>query len=970
MAKTQIFSLPDKPAFGLLAPPGDNEGFVRAGTLRPSGKLDVGACWQLFAVPDGYDIFVDQRRGKVLTFTHDRRVTYESIMDEGVLERAKAQVQWDAETGDLAYIVPKLHPTLALMSNGENQPIGLDARSKKAANCRWKIDFAPQPASAPLPRYDDRAVDETYYNLRAAYADNCFLTLRDEQALGAEVVFGNDPRSAKAQFRIMPLPGGARVAERRILTTVGEDANARLAIVDQPANQTYRPMPLINLNGSRRFCNGDRVALRSRHQRYLGLAASGSDVVAQRWSPRAEDVFILQRVSGKGGVGAEDRFTLQASNGRYLKEESDHGVRASATTAAAATAFLLDPRQDNAFAIVGRNSGHPLQLGPVESGVRHLQQAFVSGSNEPFGFVFEPADNNPNVFRLRCGSSSRDGFIATLVPEGVAVRDPRPDRSPAVGFITFGVPVAGISFVLQEAPTQAWPDTPDLTLEAYRDPAEDYTRLISSNLAQGAGSLASYLLEVPGGASVFSFVFNKIWPQQETSTYDLFSRFRADILNDVRRLIASNAVFQAQGAMRIAHNQYLVDYLNSRRDSINTNVSAPRNSIVLVASQFGQSLAFLALERGENGAIKDTPQNAELVAAGLPVYVLLAMEYMNALQEAALLHAFDPANVLPDIYLKLHNGEYMLGDPKKGVIGGAAKQPLTEAVRVLNRGGSATLHHGDTVLLRTPSGQNVTAAEGGGGALVATAPANHVGGWEIFTVVKIGATAAGTPIANGDAIALQPERKNFYLQAQGGGQPVNAAAPHAASWETFRVDIHRDEALRPDPQLLTATPAYEQHVENLRQHARDAYKEIQRMYAFLVADRQSAAKYVYVDQYQDTLKVYNDITKSWSFNNRYALSFRDKRYNWNIDRVMREWGDKPAGWDDFANHAPLNQAMDQYRQNLAHTYFHFKYRYYEAAQRLETFADETLDMCRRLASDPLAATAFSYAARTTPYHAL
>ncbi len=971
MAKTQIFSLPDQPQLGLLAP-AHADGSLTTGTLRPNGKLEIGACWRLLAVP-GYDIFFDQRRGKVLCFTPDRRVTYESVLNEDVLSRARVSIGWDRETGDLAYVVPALHPTLALKHNGAGQGLGLEERSKKSAACRWKIDFAPAAPAEPLPSLASRALDDTYYNLRAAYADDCFLTIEDEQAAGARLLFGSDPRSGRAQFRVMPLPGGARIAPKQTLGTQGDDANARLAIVDQSATSFYPPMPMINLNGSRYFRTGDRVALRSQHQRYLGLGKSGDDIVAQGWSARPEDVFILRRVSGAGEIGPDDRFVLQASNGRYLHADADKKVRANAATAAAATGFTLDPPSGNSFVLVGRNSGHPLHLEAPDRGVRRLSQRFASGDRAPYSFQFERADDNhPDNFMLRCEAAGR-GPIAATSPEGVAVVDPaRLERNPGVGLIEFGLGMTGVTFVLQKAPTQAWPDTPDLTMEAYRDPAENYTRMIAGGIAQGAGALASTLLEVPGGASVFSFAFNLIWPQKETSTYDLFSRFRADLQRDMRRLIATNAVFQAEGALRNVHKLYLVNYLNSRRAHINTDVALPRAYITTLAAQFQLALAFLSLERGENNAIKDTPQNAEMVAAGLPVYVLIAMEYVNALQEAALMHAYDPAKALPDVYLKLRNGQYVLQDAQKGLISGPTQTPLTQAVRVLNRSGSATLHHGDTVLLRTPSGHNVGALEGGGGDLVATAPPQHVGGWEIFTVVKIGATVAGTPIADGDRIALQPEKKIFYLQAEGGdGKPVTARGPHPEIWETFTVETQRDKYVTEGMQLEAgALPPYEEHIDNLRQLARDAFKEIQRMFAYLVADRQSAAKYIYVDQHHES---------SWDplpnvllpgKNDKYTLSFRDKMYNWNIDRDHREWGDKPPGWDNYASYGPLNQAMDQYRQNLAHVYYNFKYRYFDAAQRLETIADETLELCRQMASDPLRATAFSYAARTTPRYQL
>ena len=105
---------------------------------------------------------------------------------------------------------------------------------------------------------------------------------------------------------------------------------------------------------------------------------------------------------------------------------------------------------------------------------------------------------------------------------------------------------------------------------------------------------------------------------------------------------------------------------------------------------------------------------------------------------------------------------------------------------------------------------------------------------------------------------------------------------------------------------------------------------------------------------------------SQGWNQRYALSFRDKMHDWNIDRIERQWGSKPPGWDDPEQYAPIQQAMDQYRQHLAFVYANFQYRYVDAAQRLETIAEDTQALCQRMYNDPLLSTAFSYAARTTP----
>jgi hypothetical protein len=201
-------------------------------------------------------------------------------------------------------------------------------------------------------------------------------------------------------------------------------------------------------------------------------------------------------------------------------------------------------------------------------------------------------------------------------------------------------------------------------------------------------------------------------------------------------------------------------------------------------------------------------------------------------------------------------------------------------------------------------------------------------------------------------------------------------SPHRSAWETFRVQIRSGEYIRAAseplaesaPQAHLAQPDYVARVDILRDHALIEYRRIQEMFAFLRADRQSARKYVYVDQHHEATMEYVEAKQSQGWNNKYTLSFRDRMYNWSIDRVRREWGNKPAGWDNFANHAPLQQSMEQYRQHVAFIYYNFKYRYVAAIQRLETIAGETEAMCRRLQGDPLATTAFSYAARTAPLY--
>src|SRR5579859_1791677 len=94
----------------------------------------------------------------------------------------------------------------------------------------------------------------------------------------------------------------------------------------------------------------------------------------------------------------------------------------------------------------------------------------------------------------------------------------------------------------------------------------------------------------------------------------------------------------------------------------------------------------------------------------------------------------------------------------------------------------ATLTDGDTVTLQGEKGQWASAANGGGGAITVTAPWQR--GWEEFTIHK---QNGGGAIGDGDTFALQTVVGGQYVSADnGGGGDVTATAPWARGWETDR----------------------------------------------------------------------------------------------------------------------------------------------------------------------------------------
>jgi hypothetical protein len=917
-----------------------SDGVVRVRQTNPGNRHPREAIWTFVPVRGEYGIVVDQRYGKALLAAGDE-VRVGAAVDESALWR----IYWHTE---YVALMPKAAPQKMLAKRKPNEPMRLIQGDLENEDIQAQCLFIRREIAAvpdvPHPPFTEQ--DDGFYTIEAvpfagsSDADPLYLTVENELAKESAVKFGRNPKASAAQFRVLPYRPAAVRSDGKTFGTTGKDGEEQ--VVALPA--TARPIALVNLSGAYSFVHGDRVALRSHRLRYVSWKEGAHGLTVRAWTPGANETFVIRKIGGTGEIHHGDRFALLAGKDRYVSDDRGSGnkVTASAPHVSAWETFVLEQPEGSFYRLLSRTTGRALRLGgDIDAPDRPLQHRYAQDEAEPFTFSLE--DYGSGLVALRGAGGTE------LRPSGAGgVRDGEPvgaSRSAA----------AGTFFRFRRAAALPFPDTPDLTMESYRDPVEDYTRTIAGAAVAAGGALSG----IPGGSAIFTAAFNRIFPEKKVSTYDLFSRFRADILRDVKNLIATNTVFQANGALRNAHEQYLITYLNARRAAMNGGeaLTEAKSALTAVASPYITVLSFLSVECDPDGTIRDTDQNASTIRAGLPVFATCVAEYMNVLQEMALLHAYQPKLAAPDVWLRTRD-QYVTATTD-GVRYGATEEPLHQALRVLERNGAQTLRHGDKVILRTPASTNVTAIDGGGGALSAKTPSRHIAEWEVFTIESVDSSGAG--IGSGGKIALRTH-DGHYVTAPDGGGPLAATAKQRGAAETFAVEIHRP-ALHAEPPLASNGLPYEVPLQNLRTFADLRYKDVRDYFLFLVGERTSG-KHVYPDQEHWTIS-YSKLAQRFE-EDRWSLSFRDNVYRFELDRVAPDSQQKPPGWDDFDNYDVLQTAMDQYRQGLRTTAYYYKYRHFDALRPLLTIADDTRRLCEEMWNDPLAATEYAYAARTTP----
>lgn len=950
---------------------------ITKGTTPPRHAL-----WSFIPAEGPWGILVNHAHAKAL-------ICANGGVSLGLFESRGARDAWwkyENRDGGTIALVPYNDQSRALTAGAVNEAATLGATTAGDASRpkqEWKIENVAAATSTPSP-LDDAAIDGNFFNFEVVVPDQqqrLYLHVENEYAVQSPVKLGKDPKSPNAQFQLVPIQNGRILSDGKPLIVIWDASEVERIYAHDDDWHYTREVEMVNLNGSRGFVSGDRVALRTITMLYAGIKSNSNELWVRKDSyiARENETFIIKKLANKQVIAGEikpgDSFALEAANGKHLSDSrgGDRVISAGTPHIDAWETFVLGAPKERLYRIYGKTTGHAVSLIPgSESGdkVGPLVHHYMDRPPSMFAMI----DRGDGMVTLRQMNYDDKEEIAPANEAGVGEGQP-------VG-IRFRSAAPGILFRVVQAPASKWPDTPDITMDKYADPAENYARTIAGGLVMIAGHFSG----IPGGVAIFSQAFNRLVPEKKTSIHNVLKQFREDIRQDVENMIAKHSALQAKGALELAHEKYLIQYLNSRRANMSGGAPLEQTKTYAInsADAFSLALAFLALDK-DGAKIKDTEANVAIVREGLPVYALAAAEYINALQEIAILHAYQPSLVMPEVWLKTR-GKYVTASASDGVRYGDTTSPLTYALRVLNKNGEKKLKHGDKVILRSPSSMNVTAANGGGGVLDAKTPTSQIGANEVFTIERISTppSTVGQEINTGDSIALRAANGTSFVSAPDNGGPLTATAPHVQSWETFTIEYAPPSLRVPSPEPPPAEelpeiapPAapmlgdandarpYAAHIANLATYAKKRYEEVRDMFTFLINDR-VAGKHIYPDQKHWDISYSRAGQKMYE--DRYSLSFRDNIYQTEYDRVAPDSQQKPPGWDNFNAHAPLQRAMDQYRDHLRRTYYGYKYRYFDAVRPLLTIATETQKICDQMWSDPLMATEFSYVARTTPVY--
>ncbi len=142
--------------------------------------------------------------------------------------------------------------------------------------------------------------------------------------------------------------------------------------------------------------------------------------------------------------------------------------------------------------------------------------------------------------------------------------------------------------------------------------------------------------------------------------------------------------------------------------------------------------------------------------------------------------AGSPTTISP-VTLRTANGHFVSASNGGGgaIIASATVAQAWERLTLVDVDGGS-LQTGDVVLLRAGDGHYWMAQNGGGAELTATS--NNQEEWETFRIFKRDAPGA---ISSGDRIGLKTANGAWVSAEDGGGHLVTARAGHFEAWETF-----------------------------------------------------------------------------------------------------------------------------------------------------------------------------------------
>ncbi len=359
-----------------------------------------------------------------------------------------------------------------------------------------------------------------------------------------------------------------------------------------------------------------------------------------------------------------------------------------------------------------------------------------------------------------------------LVPAGQHLyricQKARPHIQARIGSATAGAPLEftdaapGTLFYLAPATRFEWIDEGESGARNYQDSTELSLRAAIDGVLGFGGDKISEFTEIPGGAMILQMILPLIWP--EKSLNEILEEFRKDLLEDMRRLMASEALVQATNTLLDTRRKYLMQYLDERR----MKIDRPSNGLDQVAGSYADTFSQAILRLlpgiiGADGKINPliAPEYIPLAKAGLNVYMQGAADHICALQERALMAAFNPANV-SRFYPRSADRRFLEAGSSDRVRLEAQAPSRQKTLSLVNLVDD-TLSHGDQVALKVSNGQYLSAFFGNMGPI--TAIRKTRGEWETFRIER---RAGPGRIQAGDSIVLLC-CQGFCVSATNGG---------------------------------------------------------------------------------------------------------------------------------------------------------------------------------------------------------
>jgi hypothetical protein len=424
--------------------------------------------------------------------------------------------------------------------------------------------------------------------------------------------------------------------------------------------------------------------------------------------------------------------------------------------------FRLEELEQGGYRLRSRNSGKLVSPfgGKVYQNTLPVDEAFPADMN------IEPAGHHRyRIAALRMPATQMR--LSGQVPvAGQAVEMSNDDKP-------------GMLFYFAPATHFRWLDSGETPAHPYQDATELALRALIGGLLQFGGEKISALTEIPGGSMILGVVFDLVWPPKTLD--EILQEFRKDLIEDMRRLQASEATIQATNALMDTRRKYAMQYHDTRR--MNIDIESLKDTAQRYADDFGAAiLKLLPGVINPDGTIK-TPipdEYTSLVRSGLAVYAQGAIDHLTALQERVLLDGFDPAFVTR-AYLRSSDGRYFGAGTDDVVRATTTTREPAKAMCLVNIE-DGTLLHNDQIALQTPLGkqQYLSAFFGAQGPL--TVVRKTRGEWETLLIQRV---AGSGPLMPDDRVALV-SCNGAYLSAGGDdGSELTFTASTRGDAETF-----------------------------------------------------------------------------------------------------------------------------------------------------------------------------------------